>query len=91
VLFVPEVPVPGDPLEAVLPPVELVGAVPVEVVGAVPTGVDDDEPVVETGAVGSGGTLVVLPSELGVEAGVDDPGVDTGFAAPIGLGGFPGP
>jgi hypothetical protein len=87
VLLVPEGPV--VPLVAVPVPVVPVEAVPPVLVGTVPTGVDDEVPAGEAGAVGSVGVADEVPSALGVETGVDVTGA--GLAGSVRLGGVPGP
>jgi hypothetical protein len=88
VLLVPEVPV--VPPVAVPVPV-LVGAVPVELAGVVLTGVDDDVPVDEAGALGSVGVADDVPSALGLEVGAGVTGVAVGLTGLPRLGGVPGP
>jgi hypothetical protein len=89
VLLVPEVPV--VPPVAVPVPAVLVGAVPVELAGMVLTGVDDDVPVDEAGALGSVGVADDVPSALGLEVGAGVTGVAVGLTGLPRLGGVPGP
>jgi hypothetical protein len=63
----------------------------VTVVGMVPTGVDDDVPAGERGALGSVDEVPDVPSGLDIEVGVDGMGVAVGSLGSTRLSGFPGP
>ena len=60
-------------------------------VGVVPTGVDDDVPAGESGALGSVDEVSDVPSGLDVDVGVNGTGVAVGSLGSTRLSGFPGP
>ena len=88
VLLGAEVPVAEVPLTGVPVPVVGVDPVAVPLDGAVPAGVDDDVPVVETGALGSAGVAAEVPSGLEVDASRHGRG--RRVAGSSRLGGVPG-
>ena len=60
-------------------------------VGVVPTGVDDDVPAGESGALGSVDDVSDVPFGLDVDVGVSETGVAVGSLGSTRLSGFPGP
>jgi hypothetical protein len=60
-------------------------------VGVVPTGVDDDVPTGESGALGSVDDVSDVPFGLDVDVGVSETGVAVGSLGSTRLSGFPGP
>jgi hypothetical protein len=85
------VPVPDVELMGVLVGAAPSDAVLVAPVGVALTGVGDDVPVGDSGALGSVVDVPGVPSVVGVEVGVDVTGVDVGLFGSVRLSGLPGP